>query len=476
MLVSWIAVEEVPGSEQANTKEDSADIVWRLLMCNPIEKLHNSTQVITNDSSGFLMEHFREKRSMSWKDKLLPWYRYVSERKKTPALDSTGTLTEETLPKLVPPDLLNAKVAGPGFATLSATFGHILYQVPKMTKKFDMSGRRVLSPVTPHPAGLTSLTLGDHEDSSTQETSIVLSFACNPTYSNSASKMPEVRLKLPLNDESDLSSFSFPPNSTLHAVVPWLGHDALFPSGNVDVHIAQEHLYPLDINQEALQSFLTHSEFNLLEGRLRTPSNTTFSIPTNSVAESNSASAVGDDWIADVPYVFMGLKIDQTIKIQYKGHTLRYRSVEAGQHGGQRQELSLIAGPLGDGDHTNSVEETESFLQLIADIASGKELSWDKGYLSMEYSNVELDFDMEEDEEDSTSSWEQPDDNDAQQATGASDISLDDTVKVSEEVDTQQLDMDREAQSKRPLIDERTEGTNQPGATNAEDELPTNST
>lgn len=255
----------------------------------------------------------------------------------------------------------------------AATFGHVLHPddaATKSSKTATAKNRRILSPVIPHPAALTALSSGD--EPVTQSTAIILKFGPDPAApATAAGTLPSVRLTLPVDETADLSNFDFPPSSTLHAVTSQRVQDVLLPTESVDVRLTQQQLRALASDQPALRQFLAASEFNLLEGRLRTPSR---------IALALSAEAT------DVPYLFLGLEVHQAVETKLGGHRVRYESIEAGQHGGQRQELSLHRAV----SNTSQESEDDGFLALVEAVAGGDVFSWNDGAARMQQRSTEM--------------------------------------------------------------------------------------
>ncbi|KAL3955018.1 hypothetical protein ACCO45_010581 [Purpureocillium lilacinum] len=368
--VSWLAEDSqghaaslAEGEPSTGTEtEDPADIVSRLLPRRQPTAQLNQAQIITSLKSsgpgkGAFVEHHREMRTMSWRDKLRQWARYVSP---------------------------------------VATFGHVLHTEHSIKSSRMSKSRRILSPVVPHPAALTSIT-ADADKPVSQSTAIILNFApelaSNQTQGDT---LPRIRLTLPVNPDTDLSAFAFPPDSSLEGVVPLQVNDIMLPDENVDVRLVQQQLFPLDTQQESLKAFLAVSDFNLLAGRLRTPSRATFSVPSGWLTNSSGKTDQEQHPASDIPYLFMGLEIHQIVDLEWRGHTLRYNSIEAGQHGGQRQELSLLAGPPAQSTARDPPSEhVKTFLQLAEEVALGKHFSWDEGYMLMqERSDEQFSWDM----------------------------------------------------------------------------------
>ncbi|KAM3514280.1 hypothetical protein MY11210_002070 [Beauveria gryllotalpidicola] len=373
LIVHWIADSDRPkptslGPGTSVLLERPADVVWRLLMA--AQSAHEadanlSSKMMTRTGRGkkpkgaVYIDYHREDRSKSWRDKLRSWTRYtdaVGKPDEKRKLQPLKLATRVELPELPPSPITDAaSVSEVTFATL----GHVLHlkeAVKASTKKNFNKTRRILSPIIPHPAALTTLSAGD--DPVTQSTAIILNFSPDPTVPHDGA-LPRVRLTLPVDETTDLSNFNFPPSSTLHAVTAQRVQDLLLPTESVDARLTQQRLVALDADQPALQQFLAASEFNLLQGRLRTPSRISLSLP---------AAA------AEAPYLFMGLEVHQAVETRLAGHTIRYESIEAGQHGGQRQELSLHRAPA-----TEKIQRNDGFLQLVEDVVSGNVFSWNDG-------------------------------------------------------------------------------------------------
>jgi hypothetical protein len=343
-------------------------------------------------NKGVFLTHQRDKRSLAWKDKLRQWSRYANP---------IGKLSENRNTLLNFADRVKLVQADPTAPNehleTTATFGHLLHTEHHLQQAKLAKGRRVLAPVIPHPASLTLIT-ADTPVPSTQKTAIVLNFAPDTASTTSPpGSFPYIRLRLPINPFTDLSNFSFPDTSVLEALIPWQESDIMLPDESVDVRISQRRLVPLDARQASLQEFLQASEFNLLQGRLRTPSRTSFAIP-NSLSAAQTLSSTEE---VTHPYMFMGLEIHQTIDMEWQSHTLRYSSIEAGQHGGQQQKLDLIAGPPNGRGNDCSKERLRDFLKLVEQTACGAHFSWNEGYrLMQERSGEQFSWDMMETEYD----------------------------------------------------------------------------
>ncbi|EFY93182.1 hypothetical protein MAC_00965 [Metarhizium acridum CQMa 102] len=381
--VSWLAETDVSNGKT----EGPADIVLRLLIGRETSSQHADVQILpkTRPKKGVFLTHQRDKRGMAWRDKLRYWSRYVNPiGKSTEETQSPGFRDSIILEQ---PEASSLKEN----TEVTAVFGHILHTRQDTRKAYLAKSRRVLCPIIPHPAALTSIT-ADTSAPSTQKTAIILNFAPeSPPETSPPGTNPLVRLRLPINPFTDLSKFSFPDASVLEAVMPWQESDIMLPDNSVDVRLTQKRLVPLDASQHSLQAFCQASDFNLLQGRLRTPSRTSFAIPRFLTAQQSTPSTE----LVATPYMFMGLEIHQTIDMEWQSHTLRYSSTEAGQHGGQQQMLSLVAGPPGDQGSATTKQQLQSFLKLVEETACGAHFSWDEGYrLMSERSAEQFSWDM----------------------------------------------------------------------------------
>ncbi|KAG5935778.1 hypothetical protein E4U60_002972 [Claviceps pazoutovae] len=394
--VSWLPTNPlVSGAEQV---EGPADVVFRLLVgrqavphTSRVLAMSGTEPSVSKDS--LFLNYRRGRRGMSWRDKLRQWYRCVNPVGK--AVD-TETPTLKFAKKVTLPQPKPESMSPGERAEVVATFGHILLAKPTIrAATLENHARRVLSTRIPHPAALTAVT--DAHVSSSQKTTIVLHFtsditatATTSTNSPEGAVIPQVRLHVPVDSSSNLSDFSVPDTAALEAIIPWHQSDVLLPEQSVDVRLTHTRILPLSSKEQpSLQEFLQASQFNLLQGQLHTPSRTTFSIPNKWLSSSSSTSTTTEqehtDETTDKPYMFAGLEIQQTVSTEWHGHTLQYSSIEAGQHAGQQQSLSLIAGPPQASNSSDPLtrDELASFLTLVAQTASGVHFSWDHGHMLM---------------------------------------------------------------------------------------------
>ncbi|KAM0513813.1 hypothetical protein ACHAPE_007413 [Trichoderma viride] len=404
--ISWLESQTPSSSPESQKKlETPADIALRLLLEQP-SKDENSVHIITPSKvdkakDGSFISHQRERRSMRWKDKLKPWSRYVHPVSQTTT--ARDDISEHLLEAASLPAPSGSKTKAEAESVITtASFGHVLHGKCSRTAASMAKHRRLLSPVLPHPASFTSIMDGDKP--LTQRTTITLNFCPDPQHysKDTSSTPPSVQLQLPVDPVTDIADSSLPSGSTLFGVAAHSVSDILLPSESVDIRLTQQRLLPLDASQEPIKEFLSHCEFDLPKGILRTPSNITFSIPKAWAADPKAKRKPSKTATLNAPYIFMGLETHQIAEIEFHGHTLRYDSIDAGRHGGQRQELSLQAGaPIrgSDGEQDKALfelieAEASAFISLAGEMATGKYFSWHNGSESVrELSDESLGFD-----------------------------------------------------------------------------------
>ncbi|KAJ3467021.1 hypothetical protein MRS44_004585 [Fusarium solani] len=440
LRVSWLPDPQENAAESKT--EDKGDVVLRLLLGHPNPGREVDMECLPRpQTKGIPKSHFvdlrRQLRALSWRDKLQTWQRVVTPINNKPdeaspvPLDLVGSAS---LPEYQPDKLGSRNVT-------TATFGHIIhnsFQVGKLkeaeTRKKkaqspdadpndliiplhsdDLSTpgidddlvppespilgavlshkRRTFYPLIPHPASFSALK-PEGSDTLTQSTTIILNLAVHGDRSAANRQGPVIQVHLPVDAEADLANFSIPKDAAAYCVIPWYRNDLLLPGESVDVRMQHERLLALDLDKSGLRSFLDTSEFNLLQGHLRTPSQATLMIPPKYINPGTRSIKPKSH-----TYAFRGLEIHQTVEMPWRDHTLRYSSIEAGQHGGQRQELTLQAGLPGYPGTSFKGKKRNSFLQLVEDMATGQCFSWTEGYESIKSRQLEdHSYDLPEEE------------------------------------------------------------------------------
>ncbi|RGP78654.1 hypothetical protein FLONG3_3191 [Fusarium longipes] len=384
--VSWL-----PDSDDVPAKtEDLADIVFRLMVGLTVPGTNNVLQCIPSkgedEVGGQLVQVRRNTRAMSWRDKLGQWFRVVDPITKSQSVEESLSLN-----LAASADLPQSKGPRDHDDSTTATFGHILHSEPLDSMKLLARQRRILSPFSPHLAAFSALK-PDNNKPLKESTTIVMNLVPHKerkrgrgSDAQKGTEEPAVRIKIPVKPDADFENFSLPDDLTAQCFATWHVSDVLLPAEAVDVRIQHERANNLALTDRHLQTFLQASQFNLAEGKLRTPAQARLNIPGLWL----KGSRTGYDLAKNERhlYDFRGTEIHRTVDMPWRKHILRYSSIEAGQQGGQRQEITLIIGPKK--LFNNREERQQNFLQLVEDMATGKCFSWYEGHQSIKSRQLE---------------------------------------------------------------------------------------
>ncbi|KAF5648310.1 hypothetical protein F52700_1002 [Fusarium sp. NRRL 52700] len=389
LRVSWMPQPDEPPTET----EDLADTVFRLIVGRVVPGAdHGVLQCLPQSDdpdlvTGQPVPVQRQARAMSWRDKLQNWLRIVAPiNKDTQDTSPLGLVSASAIPEEKCPRTGNVDAT-------TAKFGHILHQRASTSRKELFRKRRILAPLTPHPAAFSALK-PDNDSPLKETTSIVMHLS--PHVDTSKSPVadykktpadPAAYITIPVHPQADLDNFTIPDDATVHIYVPWHNSDVLLPTEAVDVRLEHKRSYRLSAKHTGIKRFFEKSQLNLREGQLRTPSQAKLLVPGSWLRGSGSGRMNTEKRV--VLYDFRGTEIHQTVEMPWNGHTLRYSSIEAGQHGGQRQEITLQAGLPGENPVAFKDERRTSFLQLVEDMATGKCFSWSEGYKSIKSRQLE---------------------------------------------------------------------------------------
>ncbi|KJZ75744.1 hypothetical protein HIM_04901 [Hirsutella minnesotensis 3608] len=356
-------------------KEGPPEIVLRLLAGRQ-EKCHESVQMIRSEGQEqhdvFITRWHREIQSQCWWERAHSWSRCITPDHKVNDNEIQSQQFDSETASL--PRLLREAKDSLSRSRVVATFGHILHLAPASLAAARKKGHtRVLSTIVPHPAALTPLSK-ENESSVTQTTEIVMQFSPDPMEEDlDNSTAPRLQLRLPVALDSDLSTSAIPHNASIEAVIPRKTSDILLPDELVDVRVTQHQILPLNADTPSIKDFLSMSEFDILEGRFSTPSHVRISMPAGEAGQSPTSQDV------EVPYIFTGLEIHQMVETGYEGFVLRHNSIEAGQYGGQRQELCLIYSVERGIRVAKAKSQEQMFLLAAKRIASGTAFPWHGG-------------------------------------------------------------------------------------------------
>ncbi|KAI1427222.1 hypothetical protein F5Y12DRAFT_737931 [Xylaria sp. FL1777] len=396
--VAWIEIKS-RAARSWSAVEDMAHIVLRLLLTasgsqQPTSSLLSPT--LSREFPGRLILDNTSRDKLGWKDRLARWARYVHPQ--TPMsniVDAALPLKEFELPfePLARPKPLmeNSEFfeenkfpfhpvqwSNVGQTSTTAHFGHILhpYQVsnptPLLSDLLASTDRRVFAPLTPHPVLLSRLELNNLGSNPlvTTKFTLVLRFWPSPSSTPSSkprsSKAPpkhagdtppapvlELRIKASDNEVQEVES--------LRAITRTHHTDVMMPSSLVDIRFTQTHyetlLAPDRQKLAAWQpifDFLNNARLELADGKLEMPPRQRFPIPRRLFTKYSSTESIDPtsvpefvpgpedpDDLPSISYEFVGLELHRSATLPFEGHQLTYTSIEAGQGGGRRAEVTL---------------------------------------------------------------------------------------------------------------------------------------
>ncbi|KAI1079639.1 mitochondrial inner-membrane-bound regulator-domain-containing protein [Whalleya microplaca] len=170
---------------------------------------------------------------------------------------------------------------------------------------------------------------------------------------------PALELRIATNDREILGVES------LCAITGTSIADVMLPSAPVDMRFTQSEYVPLEGTSrdilaawQPLADFLGHARLDLEAGKLEVPPRQRFQLPrrlfpaTDNQRREEGPPAEHQDPndLLSATYTFVGLEMHRSVSVPFEGHTLTYTSIEAGQGGGRRAEVTLepaIAAALG---------------------------------------------------------------------------------------------------------------------------------
>ncbi|KAI1343311.1 mitochondrial inner-membrane-bound regulator-domain-containing protein [Xylariaceae sp. FL0016] len=419
--VSWI---EINAREKQGLVglEDMREVVVRLLRTAYAPPRAASTTQIPRamrDRTCRFLPDSLNKSKLGWKDRLLQWARYVVPLQRPTPTPSTSPLTKLQLPfepqeatrsrdaTICNPDYNfsadpqydQAPVRWSDFQTSTvARFGHVLHSYemdtpssPSLEDLLASSSGRLFAPLTPHPLKLSQLESSRQEPTKPLSTLIfrfwpspALGDKSKPEFEESFSEprpshadAPVLELRIRCNDNKIAGIQS------LRAIKRTHQHELLLPASAVDLAVEQSTYAQLEANDPAaiatwqpLADFLAPSRLDLEKSKIEVPPRQTFHIPARLFA--NFPDETDPSRLVKTNYSFVGMEMHQSISLDHDGHRFVYTSIEAGQGGGRRAELTyepLL--PLG-GDADGSKVDLESiqadFLRKSYAFATSKEI------------------------------------------------------------------------------------------------------
>jgi len=377
-----------------------AHIVMRLLLTASGSQ-QRVTQVLVSsfegrDSKGRLIVDSACREKLGWKDRLTKWARYVFPL--APEEESAGPslpIEKFKLPfePLILPEHLKENIeffpdshfpahpvkwSNASKTSTVAHFGHVLHPYQPNNSETALSDlllstqRRVFSPITPSAIHLAQLEATDSDTAPIIGTKFTLllrfwpSPSTNPATDNSVPggkksahagdtpPAPVLELRLAMSDDEVQGVEGLRAIRQIHHT------DALLPSSPVDVRFTQTQYEELQAPDRAalalwqpITNFLEPARLDVKNGKLEMPPRQRFPIPIRLITADPSAwgdsSSLPDelqgedpDELVSISYEFVGLELHRSATLPFDGHhQLTYTSIEAGQGGGRRAEVTL---------------------------------------------------------------------------------------------------------------------------------------
>lgn len=410
-------VEEDP-TDTDDFLEQMGHTVWRLLYTAhaTIKSTIIVPRALEETPRGRLDLDTRHEEKLPWMDRQKSWARWVlpvhREGEDTAGLVEASASSIPALAKLSSAGATPEEHAlwGPSETSISATFGHVLFEAPQAevtaaevleTLSSDKPANHTLTTVVPPPSGLAPLDSLLSQDSST--TTIVLRFAAGPDHTKtplltvengvvglnpSADAQFTVELHLDIPDtvpEDGILTWDSSPRISARAVLETTNTDVPLPDRPVDLRLTRVLSSALR-NPESIPSFrdfIDKSHLDVSGGSLRVSS--TLDVP---VAELGGLPALATSG-KTATFEFLGLEVRRSARLPYQGHSLTYSSVEAGLHGGRHAELSLGMAPKSATDDVDESARRQEYLDVAVSLADSKLVRWGDGPQVVEPHNEE---------------------------------------------------------------------------------------
>ncbi|PHH76408.1 hypothetical protein CDD82_4006 [Ophiocordyceps australis] len=345
-----------PQAQAGLDQETPADVALRLITRPGIKPEVNRVQILglrgrAAATQCHWIEHRRHRRAMSWNEKLWRWLRFTQSvpKEASPETSSIDLPRQVVLSDQSP----EANTKNTGLVnSITATFGYVLHQRNSASAVQMARKPRLLFPVVPHPAALTSIR--PEQNSVLESAFLIFNFAPDPIHGAAhVGNAPQVRLRVPISPDTDLSK-GIPKTALLHAVVPWYVNDVLLPGSSVDIRIVQERLFVLDTRvQLPLKQFVAASKIDLPSSHYKTPARVRILLPKSIASYAKSPvdamknannTLSSSKFTTAVPYIFMDFSKP-----------------------GEKSDSAVAA----------------DFLQAVQDIATGQAFPWHQGHMLM---------------------------------------------------------------------------------------------
>ncbi|KAK4102697.1 hypothetical protein N658DRAFT_446092 [Parathielavia hyrcaniae] len=328
---------------------------------------------------------------LPWEERFGKWERWTN-----PIPQSRAAYQERTVKASIPAHILPFNTVSeiavhpseipisdaPGWSSAlhtdtSAAFGHVVFnrksQLPQSPDlpldtrpQLDASCPRTFVPILPALGCLNLPTnLREH---GLWHTTTVISFVPSPDMpADLVTSAPALELRIEADHHEIIRLTS------LRAIRDTFRGDVLFPAAPVDARLVQQRYFSLpglsiERHVPAIVTFLTKSNLRPMENKFNTPPvllgvRLPRRILCPPVSESIPATEEGEEGKGDeveLAYNLAAIEVHRAITAEYEGLKLRYTSIQAGQRGGERSELSLDAVRVSEEEVTTALEAEQA--------------------------------------------------------------------------------------------------------------------
>ncbi|SPQ19694.1 550a54fb-33ab-4d36-ac77-174c6cc8d2aa [Thermothielavioides terrestris] len=387
VVVTWIHMPE-----RDENFENAAETVLRFLRdaYGPKARMSSALQIVPSDlaKQGRYIGMLNYAQKLPWQERFEKWERW------TAALSYRNS--ESDAPASIPADILAFPLDGEAAAKVpeteqstehppdwslqsqtdtSAVFGHVVFTrqkqpsvpgpAPESTSQLDPSLPRTFLPTLP-ALGSLNLPTNLHEEG-LWHSIVVIRFAPSPDIAQELiTSAPGLELRIEA-DHRELKRLV-----SLRAITETFTGDVLFPAAAVDTRLVQQRYFTLpgagiEHHVPAIITFLSKSNLRPWDGKLSTPPVLLgVRLPRRLFPSTFDATHTGADGSTDliqVDYALASIEVQRTVTAAYSGLKLRYTSIQGGQRGGERAEISLdaVRVPEGKGEDASSPGEPDLY-------------------------------------------------------------------------------------------------------------------
>jgi hypothetical protein len=398
-VVTWIHK-----SERDENFENIDETILRFLRdaCGPKFRDSSALEVVPSGSAhrGRYLTELHCGPKLPWQERTTKWERW------TAAVHESSGDSKSRIPAEILPFALGSGEAVQGSESsidsplgwspelqtdTSAVFGHIVFArqdqsssptpTSEPTTALDTSLPRTFVPLLP---ALGSLKLFNNlKEEGLWHTNVVIRFVPSPdTPSELIKSAPDLELGMEA-DHREVKRLTH-----LRAITDSFAGDVLFPKAAVDTRLVQNRYFTLpgaSIEHYAspIVTFLNKSDLRPRDGKLNTPPslpglrlprrmlsplNTDTTAIENTTANATTPDTTttapeidNDTDLVEINYSLASIEIRRTLSARYEGLKLRYTSIQAGQRGGERAEISLEAVRVGKHQQRPTPEDADNY-------------------------------------------------------------------------------------------------------------------